>query len=36
VLSELEDFEQVMWLDDDQFQFGLRLLIEGIRCTYDL
>lgn len=36
MLSQLEDFEQVMWLDDDQFQFGLRLLIEGLRRTYDL
>ncbi|HEY1829506.1 MAG TPA: TetR/AcrR family transcriptional regulator [Acidimicrobiales bacterium] len=35
-LGQLEDFERVMWLDDDQFQFGLRLLIAGIRQQYTL
>jgi AcrR family transcriptional regulator len=35
-LGQLEDFERVMWLDDNQFQFGLRLLIAGIRKQYAL
>jgi AcrR family transcriptional regulator len=35
-LSQLEDFEHVMWLDDEQFRVGLRLLVEGIRHTYGL
>jgi AcrR family transcriptional regulator len=35
-LSNLDDFERVMWLDDDQFRFGLRLLIGGIRRQYAL
>jgi len=26
----------VVWLDDNQFQFGLRLLIAGIRQQYAL
>jgi AcrR family transcriptional regulator len=35
-LGQLDDFERVMWLDDNQFQFGLRLLIAGIRQQYAL
>jgi len=35
-LGQLEDFDRVMWLDDNQFQFGLRLLIAGIRQQYAL
>ncbi|HEY3844373.1 MAG TPA: TetR/AcrR family transcriptional regulator [Acidimicrobiales bacterium] len=35
-LGQFEDFERVMWLDDSQFQFGLRLLIAGIRQQYAL
>jgi AcrR family transcriptional regulator len=35
-LSELSDFEKVMWLDDEQFRFGLRLLVEGIRRRYKI
>ena len=35
-LGQLEDFERVMWLDDSQFQFGLRLLIAGIRQQHSL
>ena len=35
-LSNLDDFERVMWLDDEQFRFGLRLLIGGIRRQYAL
>jgi AcrR family transcriptional regulator len=35
-LGQLDDFERVVWLDDNQFQFGLRLLIAGIRQQYAL
>jgi hypothetical protein len=35
-LSQLEDFEHVMWLDDEQFRVGLRLLVEGIRHRYGI
>jgi AcrR family transcriptional regulator len=30
-LSQMSDFEHIMWLDDEQFRFGLRLLIDGLR-----
>jgi AcrR family transcriptional regulator len=33
-LSQLGDFEKVMWLDDEQFRFGLRLLVGGVRRRY--
>lgn len=33
-LSRLDDFEGVMSLDDEQFRFGLRLLIDGVRRRY--
>ena len=36
ILGQLDDFERVVWLDDNQFQFGLRLLIAGIRQQYAL
>jgi AcrR family transcriptional regulator len=35
-LSQMSDFEQVMWLDDEQFRFGLRLLINGIRRQHGI
>jgi AcrR family transcriptional regulator len=35
-LSQLSDFEQIMWLDDEQFRFGLRLLIDGIRRRHGI
>jgi AcrR family transcriptional regulator len=35
-LSQLDDFERVMWLNDAQFRFGLRLLLGGIRRQYAL
>jgi AcrR family transcriptional regulator len=36
ILGQLDDFERVVWLDDNQFQFGLRLMIAGIRQQYAL
>jgi len=33
-LSRLDDLRQVLWLDDEQFRFGLRLLVDGIRRHY--
>jgi AcrR family transcriptional regulator len=31
VLSQFENFEQAMWLDDEQFRSGLRLIIRGLQ-----
>lgn len=35
-LSQLTDFDKVMWLDDEQFRFGLRLLVEGVRRRFGI
>jgi AcrR family transcriptional regulator len=31
ILSQFECFEQAMWLDDEQFRAGLRLIVRGFR-----
>ncbi len=35
-LSQLGDFEKVMWLDEEQYLFGLRLLVHGIRRRHGI
>lgn len=34
-LTQLPSFERAMWLDDERFRFGLRLLIAGIFSEFD-
>jgi AcrR family transcriptional regulator len=36
VLTELTDFRDGGWLDDDQFRFGLRVLIDGFIAEHGL
>ncbi|HWA40052.1 MAG TPA: TetR/AcrR family transcriptional regulator [Gemmatimonadales bacterium] len=35
-LGQMSDFHQIMWLDDEQFRYGLRLLIDGIKRQHDI
>ena len=36
VLTELNDFRSGGWLDDEQFRFGLRVLLDGLMADFGL
>jgi AcrR family transcriptional regulator len=35
-LNKISNFDRIMWLDDQQFRLGLRLLVEGLSREYSL